>query len=177
MSRQANKVQLLTVCRFGPGGEYRRDWPGDVGQGKFEAAGLFGQVGVVVGLLLRWVRGARGQAASKGELGCEIVDQALSGAVEASVHLNRARCGADASELRGKTASAAPRLSHCDPDARPDAGKESDPRCSGQQWLFADDGDSCRIAAGQRRHVRKRRSPRAKRSGADVAKQGMLFDD
>ena len=192
MRERIQDREFDAVCMFGPGSGYRRKWPPRVsGAGHCDAAGVFGEVGLVLawagrelcdilgrlGLTQKRVGNGMVRVSDVQEVGP--IRRDTVGACGARVASRSCR-GSDDPTGKARVAAVA-----CDEPREVGGamigGGAVDRRVPRQQWLFPDyasvgGATGVKRATGASR-VRGRRTPRgANRAAGGRVKQGMLFD-
>jgi len=192
-----NSLAVISVCRFGPGGDFKRDWPGDPETQRQNPAGLSVQIGRFFGWIalrlnttLRYVlrqnteNNQKQTTADKSE---GLTDRMLPAYTdvfralkswglenEANAKIKKASC-----PNRPGNRSRVVQLTEkpLDPDIKAGPGAQADSGVSAEKWLFPDDGRIGGHSSIKQSHgLRTRRFTRKKRRSASVAKEVTLFD-
>lgn len=181
----------IPICRFGPGGDYQKGWPGESdGRVQYGSTGLFGQIGLIAGCLLR---------------GLDFLSRALDGFRKEEVESHEEPASANTAALaphdiyvalnthvyrRIQLGSSDDDLFEISPtkartvetgllqsDTATDTDTLSYILLSRQQWLFPDlAGVGQSPAVKQSNRLRARRGTRGKRIVASSGQQDTLFD-
>ena len=188
---------VISVCRFGPGGDYRRDWPGNPETQRQNPAGLSVQTGRFFGWLalrlhttLRLILGKNTenkQKQTKTDKSEGIADRLLPAYTdvfralknwgvenEANAKIKKAsRPDRPGNDSRAVQFTQKPP----DPDIEADPGAQADSKVPAEKWLFPDDGRIGRHSSIKQSHrLRTRRYTGKKRRSAPAAKEVTLFD-